>query len=142
MRAFRISEHDLDGAYRELHLEGELDLSVVERFQRRLDAAVLDDVEVLVCLENCEFIDSSGIAVIALTYKVMADKGRHLFICHPSPEVSRILALTGLTDRGVVVDGTDAALTERFGHVVSRPFRAEGSIHELSASDAGSTPKA
>jgi anti-sigma B factor antagonist len=126
MRAFRISERDLDPECRELRLEGELDLSVADRFQARLDAAVVDDVEVLVCLDECEFIDSTGIAVIVLAYKLMAAKGRRLLVCHPSAEVSRVLALTGLTDEGIVFDGSDGALSERFfGHVASRPFRAE-----------------
>jgi anti-anti-sigma factor len=138
MRAFRISEHKIDAECRELHLEGELDLSVADRFQTRLDSAVMEDVEVLVCLEECDFIDSSGIAVIVLAHKLLADKGRRLFICHPSPEVRRILTMTGLTDKGVVVDGTDTAIAERFGHVVSRPFRAEDSLQEASVLEAGS----
>jgi anti-anti-sigma factor len=136
MRVFRISERDLEGRCREIRLEGELDLSVADRFQARLDAAVLEDVEVLVCLEECDFIDSTGIAVIVLAYKLMADKGRRLAVCHPSAEVDRVLALTGLTDEGIVFDSTDEALMERFGHVVSRPFRAEKSLQAGSESDA------
>lgn len=56
----------------------------------------------------------------------MADKGRRLAVCHPSAEVNRVLALTGLTDEGIVFDSTDTALAERFGHVVSRPFSSRG----------------
>ena len=140
MRVFRISERDLEGRCREIRLEGELDLSVADRFQARLDAAVLDDVEVLVCLEECNFIDSTGIAVIVLAHKLMANKGRRLVVCHPSTEVNRVLALTGLTDEGIVFDSTDAALMERFGHAVSRPLRAEQSLQAGSESRAvGST---
>jgi anti-sigma B factor antagonist len=135
MRAFRISERDLDGGCREIRLEGELDLSIADRFQARLDAAISDDVEALVCLEDCDFIDSTGIAVIVLAYKLMANRGRRLVVCHPSAEVSRILALTGLTEEGMVFDSTDAALAERFGHVVSRPFRTEESAQALSTPD-------
>jgi anti-sigma B factor antagonist len=102
MRVFRIGERDLEGGCREIRLEGELDLSVADRFQARLDAAILDDVEVLVCVEECDFIDSTGIAVIVLAHKLMANKGRHLVVCHPSAEVNRVLALTGLTDEGIV----------------------------------------
>jgi anti-sigma B factor antagonist len=118
MRAFRISERNLDAECREIRLEGELDISVAARFQERLNAAVADDVEVLVCLDECDFIDSTGIAAIVLAYKLTADKGRRLVVCHPSPEVNRILTLTGLTAEGIVVDGTHGAM-ERFGHVVN-----------------------
>jgi len=120
MRAFSISERDLDAECREVRLEGELDLSVADRFQARLEAAVRDDVEVLVCLEECDFIDSTGIAAIVLAYKLLTNKGRRLVVCHPSAEVNRVLALTGLTDEGIVFESTDAALAERFG-TVSRP---------------------
>jgi anti-sigma B factor antagonist len=118
-RPFGIEERDLDGGCREVRPAGELDLSVANRFQERLNVAVADDVDVLVCLDECDFIDSSGIAVIVLAHNLLADKGRRLFICHPSPEVRRILALTGLTDEGVVVDGSGETLAKRFGHVVA-----------------------
>ena len=102
MRPFRISERQLDARSREIRPEGELDLSVADRFQERLDAAVADDVEVRICLRECDFIDSTGIAVIVLAHKLMANKGRRLLVCHPSSEVSRVLAMTGLTDEGIV----------------------------------------
>jgi anti-sigma B factor antagonist len=123
MRAFRICERNLDGECREVRLEGELDLSVAERFQQRLNAAAADGIDVLVCLEECDFIDSSGIAVIVLAHRLLAGKGRRLVVCHPSAEVSRVLAMTGLVEEGIVVDGSGTASAQRFGHVISRPFR-------------------
>jgi anti-anti-sigma factor len=115
-----------------MRVEGELDLSVADQFQRRLDVAAMDDVEVLVCLERCDFIDSTGIAVIVLAHRLMANKGRRLLVCNPSGQVSRTLAITGLNDVGLIYATTDAALAERFGRVVTRPFRAEeSSLQEL-----------
>jgi anti-anti-sigma factor len=131
MRAFRVSEVDLDPNCREVRVEGELDLAVAAQLQGRLDAAAMDDVEVLVSLERCTFIDSTGIAAIVIAHKLLAEKGRRLLIRNPSPEVERILSVTGLTDVGLVFNGTDAALAERFGHAVSRPFRSAGSLQEL-----------
>lgn len=120
MRAFRITERDLDAECREIRVEGELDLAVAKQFQERLDAAVSDGVEVLVCLDRCDFMDSTGIATIVMAHNLMASKGQRLFVCHPAAQVRRILALTGLTDDGLVFDSTNGALAERFGHVVSR----------------------
>lgn len=133
IRPFEISEVDLDSGCREVRVEGELDLSVSDQFQKRLDTAAMDDVEVLVCLEQCDFIDSTGIAAIVSAHKLMASKGRRLLVCNPSGQVSRILAVTGLNDVGLIYASTEAALTERFGHVVTRPFRAEeSSLQEFS----------
>ncbi|HEX5983935.1 MAG TPA: STAS domain-containing protein [Solirubrobacterales bacterium] len=123
MRVFRISERELNAECREVRLEGELDLSVAERFQQRLDAAAADGVDVLVCLRECDFIDSTGIAVIVLTHRLMSDKGRRLVVCHPSAEVRRILEMTGLVEEGILVDGADGALAERFGHLAGGSTR-------------------
>ena len=117
---FRISEVDLDSECREVRVEGELDLAVADQLQERLDAAAIEDVEVLVCLGGCDFIDSSGIAAILLAHKLMSDKGRRLLLCNPSGQVSRILAVTGLDDVGLVYPSVDAALAER---AVSAPRR-------------------
>lgn len=131
MRPFRISEVDLDSECREVRVEGELDLSVADQFRKRLDAAALEDIEVFVCLEQCNFIDSTAIAAIVLAHKLMASRNRRLFVCNPSGQVSRTLAITGLNDAGLIYSSTDAALAERFGHAVSRTFRAEESLQEL-----------
>ena len=96
-----------------MRVEGELDLSVADQLRERLDAAALADVEVFVCLERCDFIDSTGIAAIISAHKVMASRGRRLFVCNPSGQVSRILTVTGLNDVGLVYDSIDAALAER-----------------------------
>lgn len=133
MRAFRISEKDLDSECREMRVEGELDLSVADQFLRRLEAAATEEVEVLVCLDQCDFIDSSGIAAIVWAHKLMASKGRRLLVCNPSRQVGRILAVTGLSDNGLIYDSTEAALAGRFGHAVSQPLRAEEPLQEHSA---------
>lgn len=132
MRPFRIIEVDLDSECREMRVEGELDLSVADQFQKRLDAAAIEDIEVLVCLERCDFIDSTGIAAIVWAHKLMASRGRRLLVCNPSGQVSRVLAVTGLNGAGLIYASTEAALAERFGHAVTRPFRAEESLQELS----------
>lgn len=115
MRPFRISEVDLDPECREMRVEGELDLSVADQFHKRLDAAAMEDIEVLVCLERCDFIDSTGIAAIIQAHKSMASRGRRLLVCNPSGQVSRIFTITGLNDVGLIYASTDAALAERFG---------------------------
>ena len=128
MRAFRISEKDLDSDRREVRVEGELDLAVADQLKSRLDVAAAEGVEVLVRLDQCDFIDSTGIAAIVWAHQLMANRGRRLLVCNPSGQVGRVLALTGLSDRGFVYDSTDAAPAERLGQAVGRPFPAEESL--------------
>jgi anti-sigma B factor antagonist len=119
MRPFRVSEVDLDAGCREVRVEGELDLAVADQLRERLDAAIQDDVDVVVCLERCDFIDSTGIAVIVRAHKEMAEKGRRLAIANPSDPVSRILEITGLDRDGLLYATTDAALADRSGDGVA-----------------------
>lgn len=113
VRPFRISEKDLDSECRELRVEGELDLAVAHQLKSRLDAAAAENVEVLVFLDRCDFIDSTGIAAIVSAHQSMASMGRRLLVCNPSGQVSRVLALTGLSDTGLVHNGAEAALAEQ-----------------------------
>lgn len=113
VRPFEISEVDLDSKCREVRVEGELDLSVADQLQKRLEAAATEDIDVLVSLERCDFIDSTGIAAILHAHNVLATRRRRLLICRPSAQVSRILALTGLNDSGLVCASVEAALAER-----------------------------
>lgn len=112
---FGLSEVDLDSHRRELRIEGELDLSVAGRLQERLEAAAAEDVDVFVSLERCEFIDSTGIAAIVAAHKLMASRGRRLSVCNPSGQVSRILAVTGLNDAGLVHASLDEAMAAEAG---------------------------
>jgi anti-sigma B factor antagonist len=102
MREFRISERDPDSDRRELRVEGEIDLSVAEEFEQRIEAAAAEKTEVLVYLDECDFIDSTGIAAIVRGHRLMASEGRRLVLCNPSGQVSRVLAITGLSDNGLV----------------------------------------
>jgi anti-anti-sigma factor len=128
IRAFGISEVDLDAGPREVRVEGELDLSVADQLRQRLDAAVNEDVEVLVCLERCDFIDSTGIAAIVFAHQQLASRGRRLFICGPSRQVSRILTITGLNHVGLVYASAEKALAEGFGHIAETPDEADGAV--------------
>ena len=98
-----------------MRVAGELDLSVADQLRQRLDAAVSDDVDVLVCLERCDFIDSTGIAAIVFAHKQLTSKGRRLLVCSPSLQVSRVLAVTGLDHAGLVYASAEEALAEGFG---------------------------
>lgn len=113
IRAFRVSEVDHDSGCREIRVDGELDLSVADQLRQRLEAAAEEDVEVLVCLDRCDFIDSTGIAAIVMARKRLAEKGRRLVVCNLTPPVSRIFAITGLDRDGFVYTSAEVALSER-----------------------------
>jgi anti-sigma B factor antagonist len=110
MQRFNVSERDLQPGCREIQIEGELDLAVAGRLDEVLANAVAECDRVLVGMERCDFIDSSGIAVILRAHKRLEGEGGRLAVYAPNDQVLRVLAMTGLTANGLVFDTVEEAL--------------------------------
>jgi anti-anti-sigma factor len=96
---FEVSVSDLDGGIQTIAVRGELDLSTASDLERPLEG-VLESGEgpVLVDLSECEFIDSTGIALIVRAMQRLQDDGarRTLVVCSYNDQVRRVLEITGL----------------------------------------------
>jgi anti-sigma B factor antagonist len=112
MRRFKVSERDLQPGCRDIQVEGELDLAVAGQLDEVLTAAAEKYTRVLVGLERCAFIDSSGIAVILRAHNRMQEEGNRLLVYSPADQVLRVLSMTGLTANGLVFDTAAEALSE------------------------------
>lgn len=86
-----------DGSIR---VRGELDLSNARLLQDHLDAAIECEAgDLLVDLFDVTFIDSSGLHVLLDTDRQLRVVGRRrLRLVTPSPAVTRLLDLAGLTE--------------------------------------------
>jgi anti-sigma B factor antagonist len=111
MRRFQVTTRDLPEGTRDVRIDGELDLAVVDRLDEALAAAAGECGQVLVGLEGCDFIDSSGIAVILRARNRMEEEGKRLVVYAPSAQVLRVLAMTGLTSNGLVFGSAAEALS-------------------------------
>ena len=100
MQAFKLSETELESGWRQIDVEGELDLAVADQLQEALDQPP-ENQQVLINLERCDFIDSTGIAVIVQVHRRMGEAGRTLAVCGANDQVLRVLTLTGLTTNGL-----------------------------------------
>ncbi|HEX5593449.1 MAG TPA: STAS domain-containing protein [Solirubrobacterales bacterium] len=110
MQRFKVSERDLRDGVRDIQIEGELDLAVAGQLDEVLVKAAEQSQRVLVGLERCSFIDSSGIAVILRAHNRMQEEGNQLVVYAPTDQVLRVLSMTGLTSNGLVFDSADEAL--------------------------------
>jgi anti-sigma B factor antagonist len=110
MQRFNVSERDLQPGCRDVQIEGELDLAVAGRLDEVLTAAAQECSRVLVGLERCAFIDSSGIAVILRAHNRMEEEGNRLAVYAPTDQVLRVLSMTGLTGNGLVFDNAEQAI--------------------------------
>jgi anti-sigma B factor antagonist len=110
MQRFKVTERDLRPGCRDIQIEGELDLAVAGQLDEVLAAAAANCELILVGLERCDFIDSSGIAVILRTHNRMELDGNRLAVYAPSAQVLRVLSMTGLTSNSLVFDTVDQAI--------------------------------
>jgi anti-anti-sigma factor len=107
-QTFSLTEIDLESGAREIHVVGELDLAVADRLSDAIERG--DGGDLLICLEACEFIDSTGLAVLLRAHQAaQKDGGGRVLIHSPSRPVLRILEVTGLTGNGFVFESREAA---------------------------------
>jgi anti-sigma B factor antagonist len=111
MQRFKVSERELESGARDIQVEGELDLAVAGELDEVLLKACEQCERVLVGLERCAFIDSSGIAVILRAHNRLQAEGNRLVIYAPADQVLRVLSMTGLTSNGLVFDSAEQALS-------------------------------
>lgn len=84
---------------RTISVRGELDLSTAPELEGPLDQALESgEGSVLIDLSQCEFIDSTGIALIVRAWQRLqsGENGRALVICSQNDQVRRVLEITGL----------------------------------------------
>ncbi len=84
---------------RTISVRGELDLSTAPELEDPLEQALENDEgSVLIDLTQCEFIDSTGIALIVRAWQRLQGDGdgRALVLCSQNDQVRRVLEITGL----------------------------------------------
>ena len=108
----RIAEDAIGQGRCELRLEGELDLWSVERLQAVLQRVAREHDAIVIGLDSCEFVDSTGIALFLQVQRQLEDKGGRLVLYGCSDQVLRIFTVAGLTDAGIVFDSRGEAIAE------------------------------
>lgn len=99
------------GGVRIVAVRGELDLSTAPALEGPLDAALGESgASVLIDLSECEFIDSTGIALIVRAWQRLTNGdgdggGGKLVICSRNDQVRRVLDVSGL-DQSIPVHAT------------------------------------
>jgi anti-anti-sigma factor len=96
-----IDHDNMDGVLiATVSFEGDLDLPVVEAFQRAVSAEGLGEAGgVILDLSGIRFIDSSGIHALITAWKRLPESGtRSTVIVEPGSNVERVLRMTGVLD--------------------------------------------
>jgi len=96
---FEVRIGELEQGVRTISVRGELDLSTAPDLEGPLEEALESgEGSVLIDLSQCEFIDSTGIALIVRAWQRLnsGENGRALVICSQNDQVRRVLEITGL----------------------------------------------
>lgn len=96
---FEVKVGDLEHGVRTIFVRGELDLSTAPDLEGPLEQTLESgDGSVLIDLSQCEFIDSTGIALIVRAWQRLdgGEDGRNLVLCSQNDQVRRVLEITGL----------------------------------------------
>lgn len=98
-------------------VSGELDLGTAPRLEELLEPALAAaDSPVAVDLTGCEFIDSTGIALIVKAWQTLdTDGGPGFALCGLDDQVSRLLRITGLESSIPIHPSADEALAKLRG---------------------------
>jgi anti-anti-sigma factor len=108
----QIAESSIGPDRCEVRLEGELDLWSIERLQAVLGRVARDNSAIVVGLQSCDFVDSTGIALFLQVRRQLEAEGGRLVLYGCNDQVLRIFTVAGLIDDGLVFDGRDDALAE------------------------------
>jgi len=89
-----ISEREADTVV--IRVEGELDMNTAAELEQELaEPLAAADATLLIDLSECEFIDSTGIALIVRAWQEL-DGDSRFALCGVGDQVERVLDITGL----------------------------------------------
>lgn len=111
---FQVEQESRDGVLI-IAVRGELDLDTAPKLKETLDEAVRSDSCILINLSDCEFIDSTGVALIVRAWQEVDNGsgnggGGRLALCCPNAQVKRLLEITGVEGSIAIADDLDGAL--------------------------------
>jgi anti-sigma B factor antagonist len=118
LEPFDVHGEVLEGGVRAFTVRGELDMNTAPELERALeDALTGGDASVMLDLSDCEFIDSTGIAVIVRAWQRLdrdagGDGQGHLVLCCVNHQVRRLLQITGVESSISMHQKRAAALAE------------------------------
>lgn len=118
---FEVQSEVLDDGIRAFAVRGELDMNTAPELEQGLQPALaVSDASIMLDLSECEFIDSTGIALIVRAWQRLGDQdngsgGGRLVLCCNNHQVRRLLKITGVESSISMYEQRGDALAELRG---------------------------
>lgn len=118
---FDVRKEQLDGGIDVITVQGELDMNTAPQLEQQLEEALANSgASIMLDLSQCEFIDSTGIALIVRSWQRLdrnageGGEGR-LVLCSHNHQVRRLLKITGVESSISLYERRNEALAELRG---------------------------
>jgi anti-sigma B factor antagonist len=111
---FDVGSEVVEGEIHVIAVRGEIDLSTAPELREPLERALQQDQpSILIDLTECDFVDSTGVALIVEAWQRVGEQedGR-IALCCPNPQVRRVLEITGIEGSIGLHTERDAALAQ------------------------------
>ena len=138
---FEVRNEALDDGVRAFTVRGELDMNTAPELERQLEEALVrrDDASIMLDLSECEFIDSTGIALIVRAWQRLdrdaGGEGRAVWCSAArTTRCERLLKITGVESSISMHESRDSALADLRGS--NRADRLLGIEEDLAADEA------
>jgi anti-sigma B factor antagonist len=116
---FEVQAEELEGGIRAFTVRGELDMHTAPELEQAVDQVNPGEgARVVLDLTECQFIDSTGIALIVQAWQRLDSNGGgdgQLVLCCDNTQVQRLLKITGVESSISIHPNRDSALTELRG---------------------------
>jgi anti-sigma B factor antagonist len=110
---FRVEVHNRGRAI-VIAVGGELDLASGPELEAELQRVSAPATELLVVdLSELEFMDSTGLSILVREHQRLTGEGCRMGLVRGSPQVQRLLELTGVSERLTLVDEPEELLDGR-----------------------------
>lgn len=103
------ARHDKDRVV--LALRGELDLASAPLLQSEIQSSGIETATTVVLdLQELKFIDSTGLRVLLAAHEASRERGQEFAVTRGSPQVQRLLSITGVGEHLRVIASPDEML--------------------------------
>lgn len=104
MRSFGARTTELDRGRCRVAITGEVDHSVGRELQAEIERAARSYDDVAVDLAGCDFIDSTGLAILIRASQKHSAAGGRFVLCRARGQVKRVLEVSGMIAQGLLVE--------------------------------------
>jgi anti-sigma B factor antagonist len=114
---FEVESEQREDGIRTVTVRGELDMNTAPELEAKLEEILAEGgASLMLDLSPCEFIDSTGIALIVRTWQRVDSEGEGRFVlCCINHQVRRLLKITGVESSISMHEQRETALAELQG---------------------------